>query len=418
MRQATRHRGRTAGLALLCSLALGTHLAGSARANSVYSAGGLGEPVLEEQARLRALGGAGAAEHGPREISLVNPASLAEVEHLILEGTVLASMRKVDAATYPDETLQETVLPSIRGAIALPGRLVLGGGYVAARNAAFRVYRPENAGAPSIVEIDGKGGMNYVRVSLARRLAGGIRVGIDYDVVAGNYREEWTRSFPDSGIQDARDTLKVTWHKRGRWRVGAQLVRGDFALGAVYEVKRELPLESTRRAYGVVVSDPARTLTIPSGIVVGFSAPVTQRLRAVGQYRRSAWDRSSLQSNLVDFRAEQRFSFGVERKFATEEGISFWSRIPLRLGGYYLEWPDLLPLAGASDIGAGTGHVDEWALTLGSGLVSQDKGGSFDFSLEAGMRGDRDALGASEKFLRFGVSLLVSDETWKGSFHR
>ena len=46
-------------------------------------------------------------------------------------------------------------------------------------------------------------------------------------------------------------------------------------------------------------------------------------------------------------------------------------------------------------------------------LWPQDRGGSIDFSLEAGSRGDKDALGLSEKFVRFAVSLQVSDDTWK-----
>ena len=61
----------------------------AAHANSVYSSGGLGEPSLEENARLRALGGAGAAEHGESEFSLVNPASIAGAQHLVLEATLL-----------------------------------------------------------------------------------------------------------------------------------------------------------------------------------------------------------------------------------------------------------------------------------------------------------------------------------------
>ena len=403
---------------LLLVCALGVTLAGGARANSVYSAGGLGEPMLEEQARLRALGGAGVAEHGPRGFSLANPASLAEVQHLLLEGTIVATTRWVEATSYPEETLHETLLPSVHGAIALPGRIVFGGGYIAARNAAFHAYRSDSSGAASVSEIDGTGGMNYVRATLSRQFTREIRLGLDYDFIVGNYREEWTRSFPDSGIQDARDTLEISWETKGRLRVGVQFVRGGLALGAVYEVERDLPLQATRRAYGVVVSDPSRTLTIPAGYVVGFSAPVSRLVRAVGQYRHAAWQRSSVQSDLVDFRAEQRFSFGVERTPVLEEGASFWSRIPLRLGGYYLLWPDLLPVAGGADISAGTGHVDEWAVTLGSGIASQDRGGSIDFSLEVGRRGDREVLGASEKFLRFGVSFFVSDETWKGTLHK
>jgi len=403
-------------LTLAC--VLGIALSGTARANSVFSVGGMGEPVLAEPARIRALGGSGIAEHGPREISLVNPASLAEVNRLILEGTILPEMRRISTLSYPDETAKETIFPSLRGAIALPGRIVLGGAYVTARNAAFRVYGVASAGVPSAIRVDGAGGMNYVRVSLAHGVNQRFRIGVDYDFIVGNYIERWARTYADSGTQQGRDTLETNWDKKGRFRFGAQWVQGDFALGGVYELSRALTLETSRRAYGLYVKDPDRTLTLPSGFIVGFSAPVAGRLRAVAQYGRSGWDRSSLQSDLVDFRAEQRFSAGVERKRSTGDGLGLFERIPLRLGGYYLQWPDLLPLAGAADVNGGVDKVDEWGVSLGTGLTSQDRGGSVDFSLEAGSRGNRDTLGASEKFLRFAVSLLVSDETWKGSFHR
>ncbi len=98
-----------------------------ALANSILSIGGLGEPQLEEAARLRALGGAGAAEHGARDISLVNPASLSDVERLLLQVTMLPAMRRVSALGGTSESVNETTFPSARAVIALPGRIVLEG---------------------------------------------------------------------------------------------------------------------------------------------------------------------------------------------------------------------------------------------------------------------------------------------------
>jgi hypothetical protein len=98
--------------------------------------------------------------------------------------------------------------------------------------------------------------------------------------------------------------------------------------------------------------------------------------------------------------------------------MSFRGRLPLRIGGYILQWPDLLPRAGASDVSGGTAAVDERAVTLGAGLVTKDNGGGLDVSLELGSRGDRGDLGVSERFARLGISFLVSDETWKGTFHK
>ena len=391
-------------------------VAAPARANSILSVGGLGEPQLEEAARIRALGGAGVAEHGPRDISLVNPASLADVDRLLLQATMVPEYRKI-SATAADENVHETTFPSARAVIALPARIVLSGSYVAGTNAEFTVVRQENAGSPSTLRVDGDGGINFLRVSLARRMAPVLRIGVDWEVIAGSFRETWERTFSDSGLVMARDTLEVKYPKKGRLRFGAQLVRGGWTLGGVFETSQNLPVEQRRSTPGAVDFLPGLRMKYPSGFAIGASAPVRERLRAVAQYRRANWRHSSLESDLVDFRPMQRFSFGVERLPAAH-GASFLERMPVRLGAYVLQWPDLLPRAGAVDISGGTVAVNERAITLGAGLVTKDQGGGLDLSLELGTRGDKSDLGVSERFLRLGISFLVSDETWRGSLHR
>src|SRR5690349_3319189 len=178
--------------------------ASGARANSILSAGGLGEPQLEEAAALRALGGAGVAEHGARDISLVNPASLADVDRILLQLTVVPEFRRASSPTVT-ENLNETTFPSARAIIALPGRIVLGGSYVSGTNAQYTVERPENQGVPSTVRVDGSGGINFLRVSLARQVVPGFRLGADWEVIAGSYRETWLRTFSDSGLVTSRD---------------------------------------------------------------------------------------------------------------------------------------------------------------------------------------------------------------------
>ena len=167
---------RALPVALVLALAVAAGLAAPpavrpARANSILSIGGLGEPQLEEAARLRALGGAGAAEHGPRDISLVNPASLADVDKLLLQVTVLPAMRRVSALGGTSERVNETSFPSARAVIALPWKIVLGGSFVSGTDAEFTVERAESAGVNSRLKIDGTGGINFLRVSLARRMS-------------------------------------------------------------------------------------------------------------------------------------------------------------------------------------------------------------------------------------------------------
>jgi hypothetical protein len=401
----------------LCLLVLLGVFTSPARANSILSIGGLGEPQLEEAARLRALGGAGVAEHGPRDISLVNPASLADVDRILLQVTVLPSYRRI-SSTGVTESANETTFPSARGIIALPGKLVLGGSYVSGTDGEFSMRREENAGVPSRVDVEGTGGMNFLRVTLARRIVPALRLGADWEVISGSWRETWTRTFSDSGLATARDTLEVKYPKKGRFRIGAQLVKDRWSLGGVYETSQSMPLQQRTSTAGALDIFPLGRLEIPTGWAIGASAPLHERLRAVAQYRRANWSRSSLQSDLVDFRPLQRFSFGIERMRADREEGSIWHRMPVRVGAYVLQWPDLLPVAGAADLSAGSASITERAITLGAGLVTKDQGGALDVSLEVGTRGDKTDLGVTEKFARLGISFLVSDETWRGSFHR
>ncbi|HLQ67326.1 MAG TPA: hypothetical protein VK123_08865 [Candidatus Limnocylindrales bacterium] len=400
---------RTVAILFAC-LCLGS--APAAWGASALSVGGLGEPSLEESARLRALGGAGAAEHGPRNFSLVNPASVGEVEHLVLEGTILPESRRVESLSSGSETAHDTAIPSLRALIRLPGKFTVGAAYLVGTNARFGIDRPETSGTTSTLRIDGVGGIDLIRITMARRLNSMLNVGADYEVIAGSFREDWVRDFADTALATTRDTLEASWEHQGRWRLGAQLHRGGWALGGVYEMARRLPLTTTQRTAGSFVRREHQSLLIPSGFTVGAAGSVTERLKIAAQYRRANWDKEAVQSDLVDFRALERYGFGIEWLPPPGE-TSFLKRLPVRVGGSILKWPDLLPPAGAGDVSGGSVGVKEWTVSLGTGIRSQDRGGSVDFTLEAGSRGDRDALGLREKFLRLAVTLQVSDDTWK-----
>lgn len=414
MRRVAARREALAPLALAL-LALAALLAAplAASAGTVFAPGGLGEPSLEEGARIRALGGAGAAEYGPSQSSLVNPASLAAVDNLMLQGTILPSYRRVSANDAESETAAETIVPSVRAALGLPLGLVLGAAYAEGTDARFVADRAESAGTASTLRVEGAGGLQSIRVSLARRVSQSFRLGIDHEIIAGYYREEWNRSFADTALSFSRDTLEARYQRLGRWRLGGQAAFRGWTLGLVYETARRLPLTYLQKAAGTSTTVTGKNLTIPSGWVIGASGNVAPGWHLAAQYRRANWKRSSLESDLVDFRPMTRVSFGVERLGSSDDTKHWRSRLPIRLGFSYLQWPDLLPLAGQSTIAAGTAGVNETTFSIGTGIVTQDKGGGVDFSLEYGQRGDRDQLGVSERFIRAAISLQVSDDTWK-----
>jgi len=397
---------------LLLVLAVGLASGASpARANSVFSVGGLGEPSLEENARLRALGGAGAAERGPSSFSMVNPASIAEARYLTLEATMLSGRRSISTNDLGSESAYASSFPSVRLVVRLPGGTILGGSYLAGTSAEFQVDRAESAGTASSLRVEGTGGINFTRITLARRVTGAIRAGVDFEIIGGSYREEWRRNFSDPSLAQARDTVEADWDRLGRWRLGLQFARERFALGAAYETGRRLPMTYTQSTAGAQIKTTGHTLEIPDGYTAGFSVALGERGRVVGQYRRQNWNDQSLQSDLVNFRALERYSIGLERAGAGRVGRP--GKLPLRLGATFLRWPDLLPRAGATDVSGGVAKVDEWAVSIGSGVLTPDGGGSFDVSLEGGRRGNKDELGARETFFRLALSLRVSDETWK-----
>jgi hypothetical protein len=403
-----------APLLALAAFFLALAAAAPARADSVFAVGGLGEPSLPEGARIRALGGAGVAEHGANSYSFVNPASIALAQHLALQATLLSTIRSTKSLNYGDQDAYDSAFPSIRLVIRLPGSFVLGASYVLGTNADFVVVRSESAGVVSQLGIEGGGGIQLARASLARRLGRGFNAGVDFEIVGGGYNELWVRQFVNPNYFTARDTLQVSWDRLGRWRLGLNYVApAGWALGGVYETARSLPLTFKQTTQGAATYETGRSLDIPSGYTLGFAAPIGGRNRVVGQYQRINWERSSLQSDLVDFHPQERYSIGFERGVPRIPGPSALDRLPIRLGYTYLRWPDLLPVAGASDISGGTAAVTEWAVSIGTGANSPDKGGAFDVSIEGGKRGNFDSLGASESFLRIAISLQVTDESWK-----
>ena len=191
-------------------------------ASTVYGPGGLGEPSLEEGARIRALGGAGVAEHGPTQFSLVNPSSLTDIHSLLLQATILPSYRKIDGKNATSEGISETTVPSFRLAVRLPVGFVLGGAYAIGTDARFRTDRPESSGTISKLRVDGTGGLQFIRLSVAKGLTRTTRVGFDYELVAGSFREEWKRTFVDTALTNMSDTIQVRYDRTGHWRIGGQ----------------------------------------------------------------------------------------------------------------------------------------------------------------------------------------------------
>ena len=99
---------------------------------------------------------------------------------------------------------------------------MIGAAYIAGTNARFGIDRPESSGASSTLRIEGTGGIDFIRATIARPVNRYLNVGVDYEIIVGSYQEQWSRDFADTSLATTRDTLETTWEKQGRWRAGAQ----------------------------------------------------------------------------------------------------------------------------------------------------------------------------------------------------
>lgn len=402
-----RTRPGPAALGLLAVL-LGLGWAAGAGADSVFSAQGLGELAPTTDMRGRGMGGTSVAIADRWNVSRTNPATLAGVRGFVVHGEML--LERVSTTDQNDlhYVSHATSFPWFRLGVELPQLGTFGFGV-----APFTIVDYEfelvgdTAGGRVKQTFTGEDGLSVLTFSFARRLASGLDLGLDLDLPVGSYADILKNDFTGPGYVDAIDSLVVNVSRSPILRLGAAgNVFPRLRAGGAFTFGRNLGIRSEIRGS---IQDP-RSVTVadlhlPASLVVGAAYDLDPHWRVAADVARTWWGSTDLdigddplltRSN-IETRDVTRFGIGAEYQGDRTLGTrQIWARMPLRGGYSYAPWY----------FRDGYGQeISEHIISAGAGLPFGDATGMAQLAFELGFRGDRAKNGASERFLRLGISL-------------
>ena len=416
-------------LLLAALLVVGPAAPRPAAANSRYSLYGHGESIPATGSQARAQGGAEAAGTEPGIAG--NPASIALADRTLFMGSYETQWVRTQEGVGSSLRVRrdyEGLVPNLSLVFPLGRTVGLGLGILVDRRKGGRIVSDavtpgaDSQGYRQIYEA--RGNLLRIPVLLAGR-AGRLRWGTGVDVLLLNQRTEWQNDFPRAaeslGFRDS-DDLDQTSMWGAAWRVGLRMpVREWGALGGWLSLPGDLSGTQTVQNNDGNDSDDLeidRTGEVPVRWGVGFDAIPGERFRVRGDVVREQWGDVKTLSPLDELVDVTRIAVGGEwiRGRGTvasdleelEIDTTRGRRWPLRLG-YRTE---LLHARDRAADTAGPGRTNrEHVFTLGSGFGFAGGRGAFDWHVEYGWHGEKDASEYYEQFVRFGMT-LTGIERW------
>jgi hypothetical protein len=380
-------------------------LAGAARADSIFSANGLGEWVLGTDVRGRGMGGVGLAVDDPSNMGMLNPALLALVKSFTMHAEAMPELRRIEDDEDRVSTPRATNFPLLRAALDVPRIGAFGLGF-----ATFTDVNYELAGSAALDTLtfrnvlEGQNGWNRLVVSYARQLRPDLLVGLDLDVLLGSYVDVWTTTPDESGLAVTTDSLVVN-HSRGPVVRLGTLYRPSPALrlAATLTAPRSIGLRPEIRTDRSARRLATSTLDLPLSVGLGTSYWLDAHWLVAADLLWTGWERTELGSTRIAHRTRNVTRLGIGAEYMSNrsgEGRSLAGRIGWRVG--YSREPWHYVKVGGEPI------VDHF-VSVGAGIPFPEESGYLDLSIELGQRGDRELHGATERVLRIGVGVTLRE---------
>lgn len=393
--------GRAATVALL--LATGASASTAAAQESVFNLGGFGIPGGAESVRARGLGGAGLGL-GLDVFSLENPAAMAGFTRAGLYLSISGQRGSVEDASDSAD-LEDVWFPMGQFAIPAWNRFVLGAGYYQFLDFdAALESTVDLEGEPVPVGLETEGAVAVVAPTVARPLDPQTGVGVSVDFYMGSRETVRTidvRDVESTAIATA-DTTTRDFRGLGV-TVGIERRLGERArVAAAYRVRPTLESDLARGPGAADGDDGASEFDLPDEFIAGAAVALSSRILAAASVRYAGWegldgptvDPDRLADALevgggIEWRPGERTAWLLGPEAPLRAGFR-WRRLPLRLEGE---------------------PVTEWTASLGYGRGFGNRN-RFDLVLETGRRGDLDAHGIAERFVRIGVGVAIF-ERWQ-----
>lgn len=378
-------------------------VAAPARAQSLFSARGLGLPVQPVDARTRALGGVGVGLFGLNQ-SMVNPAEIAGFSR---RGVTAALQPTMTDITIGDESdnVTGTRFPLIHAILPVGQRVVLGLGYGASYDQYWSIQMQDTitigtsrVGVTDVVRSDG--GLGQARLSAAVTLTRNFAVGAAVGLHTGSLERQVDRTFGDSTIYNPY-TTQIRWDYSGI--IGA--------VGARWDPDPALRLAASATFGGDIDADAeegdavSRSFSTPLRVAFGASGLLgTELIATLG----AEWSEAEAAADpggalpLATAAQTWRVGGGIEWSGRPDAARSF----PIRLGGSWANLPYHL---------ADEEKATEWTVGGGIGMrladAAREPYAAADIAIE---RGSRTGLasptivsGLDESFWRVTISLSL-----------
>ncbi|MGH7570458.1 MAG: OmpP1/FadL family transporter [Gemmatimonadota bacterium] len=358
-----------------------------------------GLPESGENVRSRGMGGAPVGLTG-ETFTMDNPAWIAGVERAGLYLSLLGQRTTAeDGRTSGD--FDDVVFPMGQAAFPAWGAVIAIGYYQ---------HLDFDASIESSVVFEGdtvplgftsNGGVGVLAPALAYRLNEQTSAGIGLEFYLGS--REVVRSVSIPGELATRDTLARDFGGVGLTMGITRELGKAMRLGLAYRLRPDLDSEVTRAGDPDLLGLESE-IRLPDELLLEASMPLSERLRLGAGLRYAGWE-GTLQEDLADDETELgdawEVSGGIEFAPASPVAFVIGPEAPLRVGYRWRRLP--IRIDGEP--------VAEWALAVGYSRGFSDLS-RLDVALEYGRRGDLEANGLSERFVRVGVGLGVF-EIWR-----
>ena len=373
-------------------------------AESVFSIYGMGEVIHTAETRARGMGGVGLAVNHQYNLGFLNPALCSIQKRASFIGMYMPESRTIQDKKQK-VNLTNANFPIFKLVIPTVYRLHFGVGLSQIIDANYMVTSEEvvpNTDVSYIDRVEGQGGLYKASISTARKVIGSLAFGAEFDYYFGKKEQSWIKEFDNPDYYNTEDMITNDMTGVG-YSFG--LLYQPFqklSIGLVYNLKPQIHTDkTTSQLFGDESNWEEKEIELPSTYGVGLSYKI-KKFTIASDIFITDWNEFTINENITTkFVNSTRFGLGFEYIYDEQSNISYWHKIPIRLGFYTNNWYYEFPI--------GT-PIRENFITTGFGIPLDTKG-FLDMAFEFGKRGNKNKNTLEEHIFRFSIS-LSGQEKW------
>lgn len=374
-----------------------------ALAQSIFGLPFIGEHRFRGDARNRALGISAFAVPDSSSALIGNPASLAGLERVTLSFVEVLALSRINAGGEVSDQ-SRFQLPGLMLAFPIREGLVFRVGYHTRFEGKGDFSIADSmVGAPTPFEMHRhRSSLFTAPLALAWKADDWISLAGELQVEGGTIKDEVAITFDNEDYVPAVSKRQRRF-SAASWCVGLLLrLHERLYVGGLWDARVNYDVDEkwshTRSEYD---STGTSEFSLPDAFGVGLAFGLSERWWLTTYFwARKAPEPEGFTQLEKSLRGERLVSIGLERRRNSADG--FFERLPVRLGFYENRWHLEFP--------AGEGITGRF-LTLGTGFRMPGGPGVLDLSVEIGQIGSESRNGLTERVMRIGVGMNVS-EAW------